>query len=210
MDHLPQELYFAPWLQTYGTLGLFFLLAAGIFALPVPEESLLVLAGAFVEKGTLGLPETFAASIGGSIFGITLSYFLGKWAGAALKDKLKWIGITEERIHSAQKWTLQYGKWMLVIGYFIPGLHHLTGFAAGMGRLRYYTFAFFAYSGAFIWVITFLSFGYLLGKYGHAFFATFKTGTTSGAVILLSLVILFGIISRFKKSSKNTPANTGE
>ncbi len=198
MDHLPSYLFFAPWLESYGSFALFFLLAAGILALPVPEESLLVLAGAFVEKGIMGPSEAFVASIAGSILGITLSYLIGKWVGNKLNNKLGWLGITDERLAKVHQWFDSYGKWTLVVGYFVPGLHHLTGFATGMGGLQFQPFALFAFSGALIWASTFLSLGYLLGEYGHALLATSKSSIEGWSLTLLFLAVLFGIFYSMK------------
>ncbi len=48
-------------------------------------------------------------------------------------------------------------------GYFIPGVRHLTAYAAGMSDLEAPQFALFAYTGAVLWVSAFLSLGYFLG-----------------------------------------------
>ena len=53
------------------------------------------------------------------------------------------------------------GKWALIIGYFIPGVRHLTGYVAGGLRLPWRYFALFAYSGALLWVSLFIGAGYV-------------------------------------------------
>ena len=55
------------------------------------------------------------------------------------------------------------GHWALTFGYFVPGVRHLTAYAAGMSDLEYPEFALFAYSGGVLWVSTFLGLGYFLG-----------------------------------------------
>lgn len=49
-------------------------------------------------------------------------------------------------------------------GYFLPGLRHLAGIAAGASRMPYWTFALYAYAGAFLWTLTFLAIGWLVGE----------------------------------------------
>jgi membrane protein DedA with SNARE-associated domain len=56
------------------------------------------------------------------------------------------------------------GKWLLVIGYFIPGVRHFSAMVAGSSKLSYPEFAPFAYAGALLWSSTFVSAGYFLGK----------------------------------------------
>jgi membrane protein DedA with SNARE-associated domain len=56
------------------------------------------------------------------------------------------------------------GHWGLTFGYFVPGVRHLTAYAAGMSALEAPQFALFAYSGGALWVATFLGLGYFLGE----------------------------------------------
>lgn len=149
------------WLLHYGSIILFFLLALGIVGLPIPDETLLFTAGWLICKGKLGLISTFIAAFAGSIFGITISYVLGLATGPWLIKKYgKKLRITEERIQKVHYWYERIGKWTLVIGYFVPVLRHLSGYVAGSTKLKYKQFMLFAYTGALIWVITFLSLGY--------------------------------------------------
>jgi membrane protein DedA with SNARE-associated domain len=149
------------WLSHYGTLALFILLALGIVGLPIPDETLLVLAGFMAAHGHLSVPVTIAASFCGSIFGITLSYLIGWTAGRRLLRKYgSWIGVTAERLERTHQWFEWIGKWLLLVGYFIPGVRHLVGVVAGMAELEYWKFAALAYTGAIIWCSVFLSIGY--------------------------------------------------
>lgn len=149
------------WLNHYGTPALFILLALGIVGLPIPDETLLVISGLLVAQGHLGFYSTIIAAITGSAFGITVSYFLGYTAGHALLLRYgKWFGLTPAKLDKVHAWFEKFGKWLLAVGYFIPGVRHLTGFVAGTAYLEYWRFAIFAYIGAIIWSLLFLSIGY--------------------------------------------------
>lgn len=166
LDSLPDIDTLSLWLTQYGSFVLFFLLAVGIIALPVPEETLMILAGVFMHQGKLPILPTIVASLLGSLCGITVSYFLGKTAGCFLVKKYgSWVGLTADRWQKAHIWFEKFGKWSLFIGYFIPGVRHFTGLFAGVSLLSYRQFAFYAYTGAFFWVIGFLSIGYFLGRH---------------------------------------------
>src|SRR5437762_1411273 len=132
MENLLDYQTLSHWLLEYGSIALFFLLALGIIALPVPEETLMVIAGVLVFNGKLHAHSTFIAAYAGSISGITMSYVLGKTAGHYFLLKVfKWLGISSHHIDRAHEWFERYGTWALFIGYFIPGLRHFTGFTAG-------------------------------------------------------------------------------
>lgn len=154
-----------PWLNQYGGWAIFCLLALGIIALPVPEESLMVLSGYLMAKGSLHPVWTWIAAIGGAWCGITVSYLIGLSAGGFLVRKFgKYIGLTDIRIEKAHRWFERVGKWSLFIGYFIMGVRHFTGYIAGVVRLEYREFALYAYSGGLIWASLFISIGYFFSK----------------------------------------------
>jgi membrane protein DedA with SNARE-associated domain len=162
-NFLPQTLVL--WLTQYGSFALFVLLALGIFALPIPDETLMVFAGALIAHGKLDAIPTLIAAFLGSCTGISISYVVGRTAGTFIIKKYgKWLHLTESKMQRVHNWFERVGRWALLIGYFIPGVRHVTGYAAGVTVLEYRHFALFSYGGALIWVCTFLSVGYFLGN----------------------------------------------
>jgi membrane protein DedA with SNARE-associated domain len=175
MDLLSDNSTLTVWLLQYGSIALFFLLGLGIVALPVPDETLLVLTGGLIYHEKLSAFTAIPAAYIGVICGITGSFLLGRMANHVLIPKYgKWIGITPERVNVAHTWFERYGKWTLFVGYFIPGVRHFTGFVAGTADLAYHQFALFAYTGAVVWVTLFLSIGYFFGTHWHAVFSYYK------------------------------------
>ena len=193
---------FSLWLTQYGSLSLFILLAVGIIALPVPEETLMVIAGILMHKGTLPIVSTVIAAFLGVLCGISVSYLLGKTAGLFLVKKYgSWIGLTEKRQQKVHDWFERFGKWTLLIGYFIPGVRHLTGVCAGTSGLSYKHFALYAYSGAAIWVILFLSIGYFFGK---RWISPFEEMEITSELLVISIVIIavVALLSYLYKKSR--------
>jgi membrane protein DedA with SNARE-associated domain len=147
----------------HGSIALFVLLAVGIVGLPIPDETLLVFVGFLLARDKLPLVSTLVCAYIGSMCGISLSYVIGRLAGSWLIKRYgRWIGITPQRIERAHAWFQRIGAWTLPIGYFIPGVRHLTGYVAGTLQLNLRKFSLFAYSGAVIWVSTFIIIGYIL------------------------------------------------
>ena len=153
------------WIAAYGYLAIFCLLMLGIVGLPVPDETLLTFTGYLVFKGHLSWAPAFAATLAGSGCGITVSYLLGRVFGLKLIHRYgRYLRIGEGHIAKAHAWFERVGHWGLTFGYFIPGVRHVTAYAAGMSDLEAPQFALFAYSGALFWVSTFLGLGYFLGE----------------------------------------------
>ncbi len=194
MDSLLNNETLSFWLLHYGGIALFCLLVLGILALPVPEETLMVIAGTLIRKGHLVMGWTLLAAYLGSMCGISLSYFLGKIAGNYFLDKCsKWLGITKKQRDKAHAWVEKYGTWSLFFGYFIPGVRHFTGIFAGITALEYRRFALYAYTGAFLWASLFLSIGYFFGNYFLSMLANIelKIDDILTVLIFITACILF-------------------
>lgn len=171
---------FLPWLQHYGSVAIFLWLALGIIALPIPEESLLLLLGFLMAKEKLPIVSTIIAVYAGTCCGITGSYGLGLVTSHYLnRGWARYIGLTEKRVQQAHNWFERFGKWALCIGYFIPGIRHLTGYVAGALKLYYRHFALFAYSGGIVWSSLFMSLGYFFYKPINSFIGALHAHTIS-------------------------------
>lgn len=193
MDFLPDLNTLSEWIVQYGSIALFILLALGIIALPVPEETLMMVTGLLINRGELSFGETVIAALLGSMTGITVSYLIGRSVGTYMLIHYgKWIGITEIRMQKAHNWFEHYGKWTLLIGYFIPGVRHFTGLIAGATSLDFRQFALFAYTGALLWVSLFLSIGYF---FGHIAFSIYEKIEFTADHVIVGVIILLALIA---------------
>ncbi len=153
------------WVSTYGYVAIFGLLTLGIVGLPIPDETLLTSCGFLIYRGQLHAGPTFASALVGSMCGITCSYVIGRTLGWKFLHSRagKVLHIRDEQIRWVHDWFNRIGHWALMIGYFVPGVRHFTAIVAGTTKLEYPGFAVFAYSGALLWVSTFLFIGYHFG-----------------------------------------------
>jgi membrane protein DedA with SNARE-associated domain len=153
------------WVTAHGYGALYLLLALGVVGLPIPDETLLVFTGYLIGRGTLNPVGAFAAAVAGAWTGISGSYLLGRTLGVGAVHRYgKYIHFTEDRLAYVHRWFDRIGHWMLVAGYYITGVRHLTAVVAGMSKLEFPTFMAYAWTGGALWVTTFLTLGYLLGE----------------------------------------------
>jgi membrane protein DedA with SNARE-associated domain len=182
------------WISQYGYFAIFFLLMLGIVGLPVPDETLLAFTGYLAFKGTFSLPLAFATAWAGSTCGITISYYLGRTFGLKLIHRYgRYVRITEQHVMKAHAWFDRVGHWGLTFGYFVPGVRHLTAYAAGMSEVAPPQFALFAYSGGLLWAGTFISIGYFLGERWQAVESRihqYAVWFTLAAVVLLVVYLI--------------------
>jgi len=198
MDCLINNEILINWLTQYGAISLFVLLVFGIIALPIPEETLMVLAGVLIKKGGLLLFPTLIAGYLGSISGISLSYLLGLLFGKYLLDKFEKKDFLKKNLMRVHKWFDRFGKWTLLIGYFIPGVRHFSGFTAGVMKMEYKKFALFAYTGAIFWVSTFISIGYFFGNYCFSFLEELDVDMNLIFITIGSIIVLYFLFYKLK------------
>lgn len=120
----------------YGYVALFIALVLGIVGLPVPDDVLMLFfAGFIVSKGQLNYLVTVLVSITGSLSGMSISYLIGSKFGYPLLHKYgPKIHISLKRLERVERWFVKYGKTVLVFGYFIPGVRHLTAYLCGIAN----------------------------------------------------------------------------
>jgi membrane protein DedA with SNARE-associated domain len=171
----------------YSYAGIFISLCLGIIGFPIPDESLIAFSGFLLSQGKLNIILLLPVIITGAAFGITVSYLFGKLSGRYLSQKYAGkITINADHLQKIKEFYDKYGRFALLIGYFIPGVRHLTALFAGMNDMPYRQFAVFAYIGALLWTTTFLTLGYWLGHEWH--YVTHNLLAT--AIIIVSLVLL--------------------
>jgi membrane protein DedA with SNARE-associated domain len=183
------------WISRYGDAAIFLLLMLGIFGLPVPDETLLTFAGYLCFKGELGLETTLLTAFLGSVCGISLSYGLGRLFGLHVVRKFgPTFHLRPDHLAETQHWFERWGKYMLLIGYFVPGVRHLTGIVAGASKLSLTVFSTFAYSGALLWSSSFITLGYVAGeewqKLSHQFHFVLTLGAIAAVLVLLVAVLV--------------------
>ena len=190
------------WVALHGYVGLFSLLVLGIVGLPVPDAWLLTLCGYFVFKNVFRFGPTVTAAFLGSASGITVSYILGRTLGTFLLVKYgRFFRITHREVDVVHGWFHRIGHWTLTFGYFVPGVRHLTAYVAGATELEIPTFAAWAYSGALVWCVTFISLGYYLGEEWERIS---RISDRTGFIVITALVLLTAayVLTRLKRRSQ--------
>ncbi|WP_160724335.1 DedA family protein [Bacillus sp. USDA818B3_A] len=192
-------------LDHFGYLGIICALIGGIIGLPIPDEVLLTYVGYNVFAGKLAyLPSLLCAYLGASC-GITLSFILGITLGAPFLHKFgPKLHISEVKIKRTKKLFNKFGPFLLVFGFFIPGVRHITAYLAGINNYSYKKFALFAYLGSILWCFTFITIGRILGG-NWTIVATYISRYSIYLIVLfLAGILIFYTYKRKRKVLQNT------
>ncbi len=189
------------WISAYGYFAIFGLLVLGIVGLPVPDETLLVVCGVLISRSRLHPALTFLAAFSGSTGGITCSYWIGRGAAGRLLHRYgRLLHLTEARLERVHQWFEHLGHWALVVGYFIPGVRHITAIVAGSSGLEYGQFAAYAYAGAAAWVCTFLTVGYVLGDRWEPALRAINRNLVEATLIAAAGLGVWALVRRWRRS----------
>ncbi len=175
----------------YGYLAIFCLLMLGILGPLIPDETILVLAGIAIHRGTLHWPQALASAFAGSVCGISLSYALGR-AGAQFVIRRA----PAKYLDAVQQYFARFGNWTLFFGYFVVGVRHFTALVAGLSKMPLPSFAVYAYSGGFFWVAAFLTVGYFVGDQWERWARYLHGGFLVAAIGVVMAVLVWARLHR--------------
>ncbi|RBW69205.1 DedA family protein [Bacillus taeanensis] len=188
----------------YGYFGILLLLIGGIVGIPLPDEILLTFVGYNVYRGNMTFVMALLFAFLGSAIGITISYFLGSKLGLPfLKRYGSKMYITEKKLVLTQQLFRKYGSFLLFIGYFIPGIRHVTAYLAGISNYKPLKFSVVAYSGALVWTLSFITLGFQLGEKWNDVNRHLNDLTPYIWLVLLTISTYFIYIRVIKKNKCN-------
>ena len=151
-------------LQHWGYPAIFLLVFLGNLGLPVPEETVLTLAGFLVWKGELHFLITTGVGIMSAIAGDNFGYWIGHHLGARAALRYgRFVFITAERVARMQGFMSRYGATGVFLARFFPGIRFLAGPLAGTSSMPYRKFFFANFCGAVVYVPLMVSVGYAVG-----------------------------------------------
>jgi membrane protein DedA with SNARE-associated domain len=186
------------WIHAYGLAAIFVLLFLGVFGLPVPDETLLTFTGVLVREGRLPFMPALLAAALGSMGGITLSYIIGRTLGLGVVHRYgRWLHVTAADLARVEAWFEHSGRWVLMFGYFIPGVRHFTAIVAGSSRLPAPVFARFAYAGAAVWALSFITLGWYVGSSWEAALEAAHRHLLVVAIVVVILVAAYALLHRW-------------
>ncbi|GAB6124905.1 DedA family protein [Humidesulfovibrio idahonensis] len=140
-------------LDTTGYAGAALLMALESMIAPVPSEAVMPFVGFLVADGKWGLAQAMAATSLGSFLGSLVSYLMGYYGGRPFVLKVgKYLLLDVHDLEMTERFFQRSGSfWTLFICRFIPVVRHLVSIPAGIGKMRFWSFAVATTVGATLW-----------------------------------------------------------
>ena len=148
-------------LSTWGYLGTFLAVALGNIGVPLPEETILALAGYAAQRGQLKLPAVLVVGVISAVVGDNIGYWLGRRYGRqAIERYGRWVFITPERLRKVSDFMTRHGALAVFAARFVAGVRFLAGPLAGAAGMSPGTFAVANLLGALLYVPYAVGIGY--------------------------------------------------
>jgi membrane protein DedA with SNARE-associated domain len=156
----------APVLDQYGYLAVAGLVMVESFGVPVPAQTLLIVAGIYAGDGRLNVALVGIIGFGAAVVGDSIGYWIGSAGGRRLVLRLgRYVLLTEDRLDNVEGFFQRHGGKIVAVARFIDGLRQFNGVVAGVANMAWWRFLAFNALGAVLWSSVWTSVGYLAGQH---------------------------------------------
>ena len=156
-----------PWIHHYGVAAVFVILTLESLGIPLPGESLLIIAAILAQHGDISFPGLLVAAWAASVIGDNIGYLIGRLLGHRLVYRYgAKIGLTTERLHRVEAVFAHYGPVTVAFARFFNVLRQLNGVVAGTVKMDWRRFMAFNALGGALWVLAWTMAGFYLSRHG--------------------------------------------
>ncbi len=205
LPHLPGVLQkLEPVLDQHGYLAVAGLVLLEDFGVPVPGETVLVLAAVYAGAGRLSVVLVGLLAFCAAIAGDNIGFALGRFGGHRLIARFgRYVMLTPERIARATDFFERHGGKVIVVARFVEGLRQANGIIAGTTDMHWARFLGFNALGAALWVATWTSVGYFSGAHIETIYNDASRYSAYLAVAVAALVVLYVVRHLRRRRARN-------
>jgi membrane protein DedA with SNARE-associated domain len=174
--------------ETYGYVAVFLLIAGESLGIPLPGEITLLAAAVYAGSGHMRIEWVIVTAAVGTFVGSVAGYAIGRSAGrAVLLHYGRYIGIKETHLKRAERFFAQHGDKTILLARFIAVLRTFGSLLAGINNMNLPRFLIFTALGGVIWSVLYGVLAYKLGQ------TVFESVTRVVGIGGLVVVVLAGV-----------------
>ena len=185
----------------YGYWAVFFGVMLENAGVPVPGETILLIAGYFAAQGKFHLPLVMLIAATGAVIGDNIGFAIGHHFGRAVLLRVgRFFFLTPKRLEHMEKYFESHGNKTILVARFITGLRVFAALLAGASRkMPWRVFFVYNVAGALLWSVVITTLGYL---FGHSLPLLVKWVGRSGTILLIAAVVIGLIVWRIRARRK--------
>ncbi|MFC7680616.1 DedA family protein [Paenibacillus sp. GCM10028914] len=194
-------------MEQFGYLGIFLMIALENVFPPIPSEVILTFGGFMTTYTELTVPGVILAATIGSVVGAVILYGIGLLLDVERLEKIidRWghiLRVKKADIHRADSWFDKYGYWTVFFCRMIPLIRSLISIPAGMSNMKFGMFLLFTTLGTLIWNVLLVVLGSILGESWEDIVAFMDVySNIAYAIIAVAAVVLIVLFIRKRKKS---------
>ena len=181
--------------------------------IPFPSEIVVPPAAYKAAAGELNIFGVVFFATLGAMLGATINYALSYWLGRPVINKFvnSKFGhaclLSQEKLEKAESYFREHGISSTLVGRLVPAVRQLISIPAGLSGMRFTTFAFFTFLGAFVWNSILASIGYGLHSVIpmdqlQIYVQEYKPYLTAGGILLFVIFVGYLIFSGLRNKDK--------
>ena len=173
-------------LADYGYWALALLIGLESMGIPLPGETVLIMASVHAGDRGGNIAAVIAAAMAGAVIGDNLGYLLGRQLGFRFLLRYgRQLGFSDARIKLGQYLFLRHGAKVVFFGRFVAILRCLAAFLAGVNQMPWPRFLLANAAGAIVWASVIGLGAFLFGRAFHQI-----VGPISLAIFILATIAL--------------------
>lgn len=155
--------------ETFGYVGVAFLVAIENLFPPIPSEIVLGLAGFVSSRGDTSVVGMILAATAGSLVGAWVLYGVAASLGpdrlnTFVRRRGRWVLLTERDVDRAEAWFDRRANLAVLVCRCVPLVRSLISLPAGLRRMPIVQFTLYTTLGSLFWNSAWVGAGYLLGE----------------------------------------------
>jgi membrane protein DedA with SNARE-associated domain len=202
MDFLHNSLQLIEhYMLLYGYWAVFFGVMLENAGIPVPGETILLIAGYFASTGQFNIALVMLIAATGAVIGDNIGFAIGHHYGRNVLLRVgRFFFLTPKRFEHMEGYFKRHGNKTILVARFITGLRVFAALLAGASKMPWRLFFIYNVAGAILWSVVITTLGYL---FGQSLPLLIKWVGRSGTIILIAAVVIGIVVWRVQKHRKS-------
>jgi membrane protein DedA with SNARE-associated domain len=191
-------------LATWGYLGIFLCIFVGNVGVPIPEETVLLVAGLLAGREVLDVKVVYVVAVLSAIAGDNCGFLLGRTGGQRVLGRLcANYSFVRDRYDRLQDFFRSHGSKAVFMARFIAGARFMAGPVAGAAGMSFWRFFGWNIFGATVWCALMVGIGYLVVDELWQVLTVTHAATRWVAVAVLILLLAAALLLRLRAPKAN-------
>lgn len=183
--------FFMDIVKEYGYVSMFIFNWLLLFGMPIPNEVAAAFSGVLTEISYFTPVKAFISAYLGLITSNTFAYFIGRFFGQRLLDRLSRTKL-KTPIENFSGFLQKHGEIAISFSFFLPGIRWAMPYVVGANKYPFARYMLYAYTAGFVWMMVYFNLG---RTFPYAYKSILEH--LQGFLILLSVAIITILLLRY-------------